>query len=240
MEINEKSIIGEIVAHNYRYASLFKIFDIDYCCNGNKTIEEAAKEKNLDVSEFVEQLIFSLGISNQDELLFNKWPIDQLAEHIEKKHHRFVEKSISELKPYLEKICKVHGAEHPELFEINSLFNKAAAELTAHMKREELVLFPYIKKMNQSANNGEKIKQAHFGSIENPIEMMKHDHTEEGERFRKIKTLSNGYVAPQDACNTYKVTFALLKEFEDDLHLHIHLENNILFPKAIKMEKELV
>lgn len=162
-----------------------------------------------------------------------------MADYIEKKHHRYVEEKTREITPYLDKICRVHGDRHPELFEINEHFNATAGELAAHMKKEELILFPFVRKMAKAKQENTKLEAPHFGTVENPIQMMMHEHTAEGERFRKIETLSNNYTPPEDACNTYRVTFALLKEFEADLHLHIHLENNILFPKAIELEKQL-
>jgi regulator of cell morphogenesis and NO signaling len=169
---------------------------------------------------------------------YQSWPIDLLADYIEKKHHRYVEEKSLEIKPYLEKICKVHGGHHPELFKINEHFNTAAGELAMHMKKEELILFPFIRKMAKAKQEHSGIGTPTFGTVQNPIQMMMNEHSAEGDRFRKIEELSNNYTPPENACNTYKVTFALLKEFERDLHLHIHLENNILFPKAIELEKD--
>ncbi|MCK6650050.1 MAG: hemerythrin domain-containing protein, partial [Bacteroidia bacterium] len=131
------------------------------------------------------------------------------------------------------------GSGHSELFKIKELFLESASDLAAHMKKEELILFPFIRKLVATEKDPSLFSQPKFGSIKNPIEMMKHDHDTEGERFRQIAELSNNYKAPSDGCNTYKVTFSLLKEFEDDLHLHIHLENNILFPKSIELEKSI-
>ena len=108
-----------------------------------------------------------------------------------------------------------------------------------HMKKEELILFPFIRKMAKAKQENTKLDTPNFGTVQNPIEMMMEEHTTEGDRFRKIETLSNNYTPPEDACNTYRVTFALLNEFEQDLHMHIHLENNILFPRAIELEKQL-
>ena len=125
------------------------------------------------------------------------------------------------------------------MFEITEHFNASAGELTAHMKKEELILFPIIRKMIDVNLKGTNMSKPHFGTVENPIEMMMNEHENEGDRFREIDRLSNSYTPPADACNTYQVTFSLLKEFEDDLHQHIHLENNILFPKAIALEKEI-
>lgn len=138
---------------------------------------------------------------------------------------------------YLKKICTKHGDAHPELFEIKALFSGCSGELAAHMKKEELMLFPYIRKMSRAKESGHINLSAPFGTVQNPVKMMMHENDIEGERFNKIASLSNQYTPPQNSCNTHRVTFASLKEFEDDLHLHIHLENNILFPKAIEMEQ---
>lgn len=138
----------------------------------------------------------------------------------------------------MDKLCKFHGNHNPELFEIKEQFNALAGELAVHMKKEELILFPYIRKMVVSKNNHEEMWHPGFGTVQNPIQTMMHEHDIEGERFGKISELSSNYNPPSHVCNTYKVTYSLLKEFEDDLHLHIHLENNILFPKAIELEKE--
>ena len=138
----------------------------------------------------------------------------------------------------MEKLCKVHGERHPELFDINVLFNIGAGALAQHMKKEELILFPYVKKLCQAIKENSSIEQPHFGTIENPIAMMMDEHENEGERYSKISQLTNNYTPPEDACNTYKVAFLMLQEFEQDLHKHIHLENNILFPKAKEIEKQ--
>ncbi len=238
MKINESNIIGEIVAKDYRAASVFKNHAIDFCCNGNRSIADACAERELDANIVLEELNEALTQNSAETTDFNSWPLDLLADYIEKKHHRYTETKITEIKPYLEKIVKVHGDKHPELIEISEIFNHSAGELTMHMKKEELVLFPRIRKMVDAESHKTEIPPAHFGTVQNPIAMMMREHEDEGENFRKIRALSHDYTAPADACNTYRVTFALLNEFEEDLHKHIHLENNILFPKAIELEKE--
>ncbi|TSJ38962.1 iron-sulfur cluster repair di-iron protein [Fluviicola chungangensis] len=239
MNFQENNIIGELVAQDYRAAAVFKKYGIDFCCQGNRTIEDACVAKNLDSKLVVTDLNSINQVSSEETTDYKSWPIDLLVDYIEKKHHRYVEEKTQEIKPYLDKICRVHGEHHPELFEINEHFTAAAGELATHMKKEELVLFPFVRKMAKAKQENTILDTPHFGTVGNPIQMMMHEHTTEGERFRKIETLSNNYTPPQDACNTYRVTFALLKEFEQDLHLHIHLENNILFPKAIELEKQL-
>jgi regulator of cell morphogenesis and NO signaling len=237
MEILEEQIIGELVAQNYKTASVFKKFKIDFCCNGNRTISEACERKKLDSSQLINELRNTI-INVEQNIDFNSWELDLLADYIEKTHHRYVLTKIEEIKPYLNKVTRVHGEHNPELKEIEILFNQSAQELSQHLQKEEMILFPFIRNMVNSKMEEKPLFFPHFGTVENPIAMMKHEHQNEGERFEKIAELSNQYTPPSHACNTYRVTFALLKEFEDNLHQHIHLENNILFPKAIKMEKE--
>jgi regulator of cell morphogenesis and NO signaling len=237
--MNQNQVIGELVAQDYRTASVFKKYGIDFCCQGNRTIEDACEKKNIDAKLVLGDLEEVSKEQGNNAANFKSWPLDLLADYIEKKHHRYVETKILEIKPYLEKICRVHGQRHPELFEIQEQFNASAGELAAHMKKEEFILFPFVRKMAKAKQEGLRVDAPRFGTVQNPVQMMMEEHSTEGERFGKIEELSKHYTPPADACNTYKVTFALLKEFEEDLHLHIHLENNILFPKAISLEKEL-
>ena len=239
MKIQEDQIIGELVAQDYRTASVFKKYDIDFCCQGNRTIGDACSSEQIDESLVVSDLNALLDAPTGSTIDYKSWPLDLLADYIEKKHHRYVVEKTLEIQPYLNKICSVHGGRHPELFEIKAHFNATAEALAQHMKKEELILFPYVRQMVQAQQDHSKWESAPFGSVQNPIEMMMEEHSTEGDRLRKIESLSNNYTAPADACNTYMVAIALLKEFEQDLHLHIHLENNILFPKAIALEKEL-
>ncbi|MEI2758169.1 MAG: iron-sulfur cluster repair di-iron protein [Bacteroidia bacterium] len=239
MQITKDTIVGDLVAKDYRTATVFKQNGIDFCCNGNRTLEEVCKQKEMSVTNIIGELNQVSQQISAAQTDFNSWPLDLLADYIEKKHHRYVEEKIQEIKPYLDKICKVHGEHHPELYEINQLFNDSAGELAMHMKKEELILFPAVRRMVKAQMQKTTPERPQFGSVNNPIKMMMHEHNNEGERFRKIEELSNKYNPPQDACNTYRVSFAMLKEFEDDLHLHIHLENNILFPKALELEKHI-
>ena len=239
MKIQEDQIIGELVAQDYRTASVFKKYDIDFCCQGNRTIGDACASEQIDESSVVSDLNALLDAPTGTTTDYKSWPLDLLADYIEKKHHRYVVEKTLEIQPYLTKICSVHGGNHPELFEIKDHFNATAEALAQHMKKEELILFPYVRLMVQAQQDHSIWESAPFGSVQNPIDMMMEEHTTEGDRLRQIERLSNNYTPPVDACNTFMVAIALLKEFEQDLHLHIHLENNILFPKAIALEKEI-
>lgn len=239
MEHLKETTIGEYVALDYRTATLFQKHGIDFCCKGGRTIEQVCEKKEVTPEEIragLDQIMG--GAQGGGTIDYKSWPIDLLVDYVEKKHHRYVEATTPTLIQFLEKLCSVHGGRHPELFEITEEFTASAHELAAHMKKEELILFPHIRKMVNSQLTGQELGEPHFGTVRNPITMMMNEHEVEGERFRKIAELTDNYTAPADGCTTYRVAFALLKEFELDLHLHIHLENNIIFKHAMEMEKE--
>lgn len=236
MDIKNTSI-GEIVKADYRTSDVFKKYGIDFCCGGGKTLSSVCEAHQLNVEELLKDLNKSLTSSGRGDLPYDEWPVDLLATYIQKIHHKYVEESIPLINGYLDKIVRVHGSAHPELLEIAALFKESAKELTMHMKKEEFMLFPYVQKLVKlKESNASDWQKPVFESVENPIHQMEQEHDHEGERFRKIAQLSHHYTPPKDACNTYSVTYQKLKEFEDDLHLHIHLENNILFPKTKALE----
>ena len=237
MNMQEKTTIGDFVAQDFRTAAIFSKYGIDFCCKGQRTIEEVCTKKDINEANLLNELNVVLATKNDSGIDFNSWPLDLLIDYIEKTHHSFVEEKTPVLLQFLDKLCNVHGSNHPELFEINKLFEGSAGELSPHMKKEELILFPFIKEMINATKSHGSIGQPHFGTVKNPITAMMNEHDAEGERFRTIASLTNNYTPPEDACNTYRVTFAMLEEFEKDLHKHIHLESNILFPKAKALEK---
>lgn len=235
----QEETIGEIVANDYRTAAIFKSYKIDFCCNGNRKFSDVCKEKNIDMEKLVDEINAVTLKQSSNTFDYKSMDTDLLIDYVEKKHHRYVNNSIPVLLQYLDKLCKVHGNQHQELFEINNEFKECATALTAHMKKEELILFPIIRNMMKSNATHHELNLPHFKTVNNPINVMLSEHDTEGERFRKIALLTNDYTPPADACGTYKVAFSLLKEFEDDLHTHIHLENNIVFPRAIELQKQL-
>jgi regulator of cell morphogenesis and NO signaling len=235
---DSKKQIGQFVADDFRTAAVFSNYGIDFCCNGDRIVEEVCEKKGIEVNELLNELHAVLNSSSNQSIDYKSWPLDLLADYIEKKHHRYVEEKIPVLRQFLDKLCSVHGGRHPELLKINEHFTASANALTSHMKKEELILFPFVKRMITAKQENKAIQSPQFGTVQSPIAMMMEEHDNEGERFRQIAELSNNYNPPADGCNTYKVTFAMLKEFEQDLHLHIHLENNILFPGAIKLEQQ--
>lgn len=240
MNISKEDMISSIVAEDYRTAAIFEQAGIDFCCNGNRSIEKACADQDIKADELITRLqeVVTDSPGNRDVVNdYKSWPLDLLADFIEKEHHRYVTAQIPVIQSLLEKIVRVHGDRHPELAEIKAHFDTCANELTDHMKKEELILFPFIRKMVMAKHEGAEDLAAPFGTVRNPIKMMMQEHDTEGERFRRIKVLSNQYTVPEDGCNTYKAAYITLKLFEDDLHQHIHLENNILFPKSIELEQ---
>lgn len=240
MNTVQHQTIGEMVAEDYRTAQVFKNHNIDFCCKGNRSILEVTEGKNVDADQLVKEIEAVKLKTTGGVTDYKSWPLDLLTDYIEKMHHRYVEEKSPVLKQYLDKLCQVHGKKHPELFEISKHFYASAHELAVHMKKEEHMLFPFIRQMVQAKLISEKVSPPPFGSVQNPVQMMMREHENEGDRFRLIAELTDGYTPPADSCTTYQVTFSLLKEFEADLHLHIHLENNILFPKAVELEQYLI
>lgn len=238
MEFTETMTIGEIVSHDYRTATLFSNLGIDFCCKGHRTLGEVSTKKSLDIEIIKKQLHQIVAQDKAQSIDFKSWDLDVLADYVEQTHHTYVAEKTQVLLPLLNKISKVHGEKHPELFDITQLFIESSHELAAHMKKEELILFPFIRKMATAKRNNQPLKKPHFGTVDNPIEFMMHEHDQEGERFRKIAELSNQYIPPTDGCISYQTAFKMLEDFEKDLHKHIHLENNILFPNAQLMEKQ--
>lgn len=239
LEKTLENTIGQMVAEDYRTAQVFKDHKIDFCCRGNRNIQQVAQKQNLDVDVLLVEIDRVLKQTGNDNTDFKSWPLDLLADYIEKIHHRYVKEHIPALKQYLDQLCNIHAARYPELRQIREHFNASAGELAMHMKKEELVVFPWVRKMVRAEQRNEPLDKPNFQTVKNPIAMMMLDHENEGERFRLIAELSNDYNPPWDACNTYHAAFSLLREFEEDLHRHVHLENNILFPKAEMLESKL-
>jgi regulator of cell morphogenesis and NO signaling len=238
MENIETLTLGEIVKQNYKAAAILEKFSLDFCCMGEQNLLDACKVSNLAPSLVIHELQ-QIQNERNEENDFNAWPLDLLVDYICERHHTYVEQKTPLLNGYLDKITEVHGANHPELREIKKIFLEIGGELTVHMKKEEFILFPFIKKLERAKGTKLTVSSPLFGMVSNPVNMMKGDHLVEGEKFKRIAALTNNYQLPADACNTYALTYQLLKEYEKDLHLHIHLENNILFPKAIELEKEI-
>jgi regulator of cell morphogenesis and NO signaling len=239
MEITSNSIVSDIVRENYKTAQVFEKNNIDFCCGGNISLNEASEKANLKVQELIALIEPVMKELDRDSKFIENLPLDHLCNYIEETHHAYINDKAPYIQQKLERLCNVHGYNHPELFEVKDLFDGAVGNLTAHMQKEELLLFPHVRNLVK-AKNGQLDEVSGMGNILGPINVMKAEHDVEGERFRKLDLITNNYTTPPDGCNTYQVTFKALKDFEQDLHRHIHLENNILFPKAIELERVLM
>ena len=232
--------LGQIAAKDLRKAQVFKKYGLDFCCGGKKTIKEACAEKGIDVTKVEHELQQADKFAASSRPLpYNDWELDFLADYIVNTHHSYVKKNLPDLRTYAQKVFKVHGSHHPELKRVYELVEAINAELTAHLIKEEKVLFPYVKKIVASKNGIQAYEQSPFGTVQNPINMMEMEHEAVGNNMDEIRTITNNYALPEDACATYSLLYRMLDEFEEDLHMHIHLENNILFPKALEIEKQL-
>ena len=239
MSMTATKTVRELALEIPAATRVFERFGIDYCCGGKRTLDDACAAANLRVEEVLDTLESAAASANarQDEPNWSAGPMADLIAHITSKHHKYTREEIARLRPLFAKVCSAHGRNHGELFETQEKFRELAQELSTHMMKEEMVLFPYIERMEESRIEGAPILPAPFGTVGNPVAMMVHEHDSASELLRRLRDLTNGYQTPADGCLSYKTLYSALAEFERDLHEHIHLENNVLFPRAIELEE---
>ena len=230
--------LSEIVREQFQIASVFEKYNLDYCCNGKRSLQKACEEENVPVDKIVEDIknIYSQKINMLD---FNNIKLYQLAEYIVYTHHSYIKKEMPQILSYLEKVSTKHGKRYNELYKISELFVDLSNELTHHMHSEETILFPRIKQLEQNGFEPIPFDITHYQYLELPIIDMEDDDEDADITMAKIKRLTNNYTPPADACTTFKLLYSSLHAFEIDLHQYVHLENNILFPKALILEKEI-
>ena len=239
MSVTTEKTVGELALENPGATRLFERLGIDYCCGGGQTLEQACQAAHVSI----DQVVDSLAAVNQPASAMapaRNWraePLSELLAHLRTTHHVYTREEIGRLGPLFEKVCSVHGKNHPELPGLREIFKVLAEELTTHLMKEEMVLFPYILRMEEAVEAKEPVLPPPFGSVRNPITMMMHEHDGAGDALRSMRAISHGYAAPPDACISFQTLYQALAAFEADLHQHIHLENNVLFPRAIEMEQ---
>ncbi|HUM06841.1 MAG TPA: iron-sulfur cluster repair di-iron protein [Terriglobales bacterium] len=216
---------------------VFEKLGIDFCCGGNRPLEEVCASANLDIEDVLKSLENALAApAAKSAKELQSGSLAELITHIEQTHHVFVRQEIPQIEKLLEKVHGKHGANHPELGHIRSVFHGLGQELMMHLMKEENILFPYIERMEESVMQREPILPPPFGTVANPVRMMEHEHDSAGNALKALREASHEYQPPADACTSFRALYTELENFEKDLHQHIHLENNVLFPRALQME----
>jgi regulator of cell morphogenesis and NO signaling len=224
--------VKSFVENNSGCAVVFQELDIDFCCGGDVSLENACDEKGLQ-TDAVYQRLMELKSSPSDEKDISGLTPAELTVHIESTHHVYLKEALPRLTTLMEKVCQAHSTRHPELKPLQTVFESIRADLEPHLLKEERVLFPLIVKLERDGLGLQM--QAAAG----PIRVMRHEHDEVGSLLKQMRTLANGYVAPEDGCQSYELLYEELRKLEEDTHLHIHKENNILFP-AIDLKEEVL
>jgi len=242
LKIEPSSFITDIVKYDYRTADIFRKYDIDFCCGGKWPLEMICQNKNLETDDVVKELQnVVIQTASNAALDFDSWDVDFLADYILNVHHRYVSKALPEINEQTTKFLDGHRKKFPELEEVEIIVKKFLREIPPHMKQEEEIFFPYIKQIFYAHKNKESYARLLIRTLRKPLEeVMLKEHETTGANLHRLRTITNNYTPPENACLSHKVTFSKLKELDNDLVQHIHLESNILFPKAIAMEQELL
>lgn len=236
--ISSQMTVREIATQVPNATRLFEKFKIDYCCGGNRPLTEACTLAGIDVENVIDMLT-QAGQSKAETsagISFSEASLSDLITHILDTHHVFTKDELTRLGALTDKVINAHGVNHPELIQVGELFQRLCADLRPHMFKEEQVLFPYIVAMEKAAVQNRPNPFAPFGTVNNPVRTMMTEHDTAGEILRELRVVTSDYLVPPDACISYQTLYQALEGFEKDLHQHIHLENNILFPKAVKLE----
>lgn len=231
--------VGAVAAANYRTTEVFTKHGIDYCCGGDKTVAQACTEQGISPTTLLAEITDAIETGGTAHA-YNEWALDFLADYIVNEHHAYVRNLSPHLNGMMDAVVAAHSEHHPEVLEIQRIWQTVVGELTMHMQKEELMLFPFIKRLLHSQQTGEQIAPPRFGSAAELIRQMEEEHESTGDQLAALSELSDGFTPPADACNTFRGLYAYLAEFQKKTIEHVHLENNILFPKTIALEKQQV
>jgi regulator of cell morphogenesis and NO signaling len=238
--INSETTVREVALTVPSSTRIFEKLKIDYCCGGNQALAEACASAGVVVDNVIELLTEVMPSNSSDgSIVFQNASLPQLITHILDTHHVFTKSEMDRLQSLADKVLAAHGGNHPELVHLDELITRLCADLKPHMFKEEQILFPYIMAMAEVAGLHRAVPFAPFGAVNNPIRMMMREHDTAGEILRELRALTCDYTVPADACISYQTLYQALENFEQDLHQHIHLENNLLFPRALELEDRL-
>lgn len=231
--------VREIALESPLSTRVFEELKIDYCCHGDTPFDEACQRAGANPDSVLELIDGVLDASTgNDEESFSAMPVTELVDHILKKHHIYARDEMENLTPLMAKVASRHGEHYQYLLELKDLFQEVCDDLEPHMRKEEMVLFPYIQKLDHCHSHKLSLAYPPFGTVQHPIDMMTIEHEEVGELLSKMRAVTNDYSLPDGACPSFTGLYHRLVEFERDLHQHIHLENNLLFPRAAELERQ--
>ncbi len=236
MNITSDQKVGDIAAANPSATRVLEEAGVDYCCGGQRSLHDACLHAGVAEEEILERLRQNQAAAGDGDQNWVSAPLGELTEHIRAKHHRYVREAVRRIQPLAAKVKGKHGQNHPELAEIEELFSQVSREMLGHMQKEEQILFPYIEAIERAANGQESIERPFFQTVRNPVHAMMQEHDAAAALVGQIREKSSGYSLPDGACASYQALYHDLHEFETDLHRHVHLENNILFPRAVDLE----
>lgn len=233
--ITGNKTIGEIVATDFRTATVFEKHVIDFCCGGKVTLAATCAEKRLDLATITSELEAVQNEPAERNQNYSLWSLPFLADYIVNTHHVYLKENDEQIAAYARKVADVHGEHHPEVIRIATIFEKIAADMVGHLKEEEEVFFPALKRADAARIAGGTPDATDRETIRTSLLRLHREHEEIGDAIHEIRHLAKDYAIPDDVCNTFMLTYKKLNEFEDDLHKHVHLENNILFLKAAQL-----
>jgi regulator of cell morphogenesis and NO signaling len=236
MNFTSESKVKDIAVSNPSARQVLEDAGVDYCCGGGQSLHDACLHSGVSAGEILERLRENKQNINPDAANWAAASLSALTQHIRARHHQYVRISIPRIRGLLDKVKSKHGANHPEVAAIQDLFFQVASEMIMHMQKEEQILFPYIERLEQVSCGNGSLEPPFFQTVKNPIHAMMKEHDSAGELLKRICQSSSAYTPPAGACMSYKALYDQLREFEADLHQHVHLENNILFPRAVELE----
>jgi regulator of cell morphogenesis and NO signaling len=237
MTLSATETVGAIAAQIPGATREFERLGIDYCCGGGRTLGDACTALNVPLDEALSRLQQAMATPKPEDRNWQNSPLADLIDHINSTHHVFVREECPRIQALAAKVVGVHGANHPELKQVQQLFSALAEELRVHLMKEEQILFPYTVRLEESSIAREPAPPSCFGTVTNPVRMMMQEHDGAGEALRALRNVTKDYQLPDDACISYRTLYEALQGFETDLHQHIHLENNVLFPRAVALEE---
>lgn len=241
IQVDGKMTVRDLVGRYPQTRPVFEEHGIDYCCGGGKCLNDVASERGLNLPALVDALEKALRVTPGKAAATDRdWyvePLGELVNHIVAVHHGYMKTALPRLRALVPTVLKAHGAHHGDVLrQVQELFSVLDTELSNHLMKEEQVLFPYIVALERHIQERAPKPQSPFGSARNPIRQMEHEHESAGEALAKLREVTYDYALPPDACPTFRAMYEELQRMEADLHQHIHLENNILFPRAIELE----